>query len=149
VTRWLDEDEQRAWRAFLRLQAQLAARLNRQLQSDSGLSLADYAVLAQLSEAPEGRLRPYELQRDLDWEQSRLSHHLARMQRRGHVRREECTVDGRGAFIALTDAGRAAIEAAAPGHVEAVRRLFFDRLTGQQVAALNRISANILSGFDD
>jgi DNA-binding MarR family transcriptional regulator len=149
VTRWLDEDEQRAWRAFLRLQAQLAARLNRQLQSDSGLSLADYAVLAQLSEAPEGRLRPYELQRDLDWEQSRLSHHLARMQRRGHVRREECTVDGRGAFIALTDAGRAAIEAAAPGHVEAVRRLFFDRLTGQQVAALNRISANILAGFDD
>jgi DNA-binding MarR family transcriptional regulator len=149
VTRWLDEDEQRAWRAFLRLQAQLAARLNRQLQSDSGLSLADYAVLAQLSEAPERRLRPYELQRDLEWEQSRLSHHLARMQRRGHVRREECTVDGRGAFIALTDAGRAAIEAAAPGHVEAVRRLFFDRLTGQQVAALNRISANILSGFDD
>jgi DNA-binding MarR family transcriptional regulator len=149
VTRWLDEDEQRAWRAFLRMQAELAARLNRQLQSDSGLSLADYAVLAQLSEAPEGRVRPYELQRDLEWEQSRLSHHLARMQRRGHVRREECTVDGRGAFIALTDAGRAAIEAAAPGHVEAVRQLFFDRLTGQQVAALNRISAHVLAGFED
>jgi DNA-binding MarR family transcriptional regulator len=149
VTRWLDEDEQRAWRAFLRMQAQLAARLHRQLQADSGLSLADYAVLAQLSEAPEGRLRPYELQRDLDWEQSRLSHHLARMQRRGHVRREECTVDGRGAFIALTAAGRAAIEAAAPGHVEAVRRLFFDRLTPAQVAALNRIANRVLAGLDE
>jgi DNA-binding MarR family transcriptional regulator len=149
VTRWLDEDEQRAWRAFLRMQGQLAARLNRQLQSDSGLSLADYAVLAQLSESPEGRLRPYELQRDLEWEQSRLSHHLARMQRRGHVRREECTVDGRGAFIALTDAGRAAIDTAAPGHVQAVRRFFFDRLTGQQVAALNRISTHVLAGLDD
>jgi DNA-binding MarR family transcriptional regulator len=149
VTRWLEEDEQRAWRAFLRMQVQLAARLNRQLQSDAGLSLADYAVLAQLSEAPEGRLRPYELQRDLEWEQSRLSHHLARMQRRGHVRREECTVDGRGAFIALTDAGRAAIESAAPGHVEAVRRFFLDRLTRQQVAALNRISTHVLAGLDD
>ena len=149
MTRWLEEDEQRAWRAFLRMQVQLAARLNRQLQSDAGLSLADYAVLAQLSEAPEGRLRPYELQRDLEWEQSRLSHHLARMQRRGHVRREECTVDGRGAFIALTDAGRAAIESAAPGHVEAVRRFFLDRLTRQQVAALNRISTHVLAGLDD
>jgi DNA-binding MarR family transcriptional regulator len=149
VTRWLDDDEQRAWRAFLRMQGQLAARLNRQLQGDSGLSLADYAVLAQLSEAPDGRLRPYELQRDLEWEQSRLSHHLARMQRRGHVRREECTMDGRGAFIALTDAGRAAIEAAAPGHVEAVRHLFLDRLTRQQMAALNRISSQVLAGLDD
>jgi DNA-binding MarR family transcriptional regulator len=149
VTRWLDEDEQRAWRAFLRLQGQLAARLNRQLQADSGLSLADYAVLARLSEAPEGRLRPYELERDLEWEQSRLSHHLARMQRRGHVRREECTMDGRGAFIALTDAGRSAIEAAAPGHVDAVRRLFFDRLTDAQVAALTRISTRVLAGFDE
>ena len=149
MTRWLDDDEQRAWRAFLRMQGQLAARLNRQLQADSGLSLADYAVLAQLSEAPDGRLRPYELQRDLEWEQSRLSHHLARMQRRGHVRREECTMDGRGAFIALTDAGRAAIEAAAPGHVEAVRGLFLDRLTRQQVAALNRISSQVLAGLED
>jgi DNA-binding MarR family transcriptional regulator len=147
-TPWLDEREQCAWRAFLRMQAELAARLNRQLQTDSGLSLADYAVLAQLSEAPDGRLRPYELQRRLQWEQSRLSHHLARMQRRGHIRREECAVDGRGWFFGLTDSGRAAIEAAAPGHVEAVRRLFLDRVTRQQLAVLEQLSAQVLAALD-
>jgi DNA-binding MarR family transcriptional regulator len=147
TTRWLDEGEQRAWRAFLRMHAQLAARLARELQTDSGLSDADYGVLVELSEAPDGRLRPYELQHRLIWEQSRLSHHLARMQRRGHVRREECPADGRGAFVVLTEAGRAAIEAAAPGHVEAVRRLFFDRLTPAQVAGLERLSTKVLDGL--
>jgi len=146
--RWLDRDEQRAWRAFLRMHGLLSARLNRQLQADSGLSLADYEVLVQLTEAPEGRLRPYELQRAVQWEQSRLSHHLTRMQRRDLVRREECASDGRGAFIALTDSGRAAIEAAAPGHVEAVRNLFFAGLTAEQVAALEQLSSAVLSRLD-
>jgi DNA-binding MarR family transcriptional regulator len=148
-TPWLSEREQRAWRAFLRMQGELAARLNRQLQRDSGLSLADYAVLAQLSEASNGRLRPYELQRLLQWEQSRLSHHLARMQRRGHIRREECAADGRGWFFGLTEAGRSAIEAAAPGHVEAVRRLFLGRITRQQLAVLEQLSSQVLAGLDD
>jgi DNA-binding MarR family transcriptional regulator len=148
-TRWLDEGEQRAWRAFLRMQGELAARLNRQLQNDAGLSLADYGVLAPLSEEPEGRLRPYELQQRLQWEQSRLSHHLARMQRRGHVVRQECPVDGRGAFIVITEAGRRAIETAAPGHVDAVRRLFLDRLTRQQVAVLERLATQVVAAFDE
>jgi len=147
-TRWLEPDEQRAWRAFLRMHGLLTARLNRQLQTDSGLSLADYEVLVQLTEAPEGRLRPYELQRDLQWEQSRLSHHLTRMQRRGLIRRDECTVDGRGAFIVLSDAGRAAIESAAPGHVDTVRELFFEGLTSDQVAALERLSSTVASRLD-
>jgi DNA-binding MarR family transcriptional regulator len=142
-TRWLDPDQQRAWRAFLRMHGLLTARLNRQLQADSGLSLADYEVLVQLTEAPDGRLRPYELQRELQWEQSRLSHHLTRMQRRDLVRRDECTEDGRGAFIALSDAGRAAIESAAPGHVDAVRELFFADLTPDQVATLEKLSTAV------
>jgi DNA-binding MarR family transcriptional regulator len=146
-TRWLDDGEQRAWRTFLQMQAQLTARLGRELQADAGLSLADYEVLVQLSEAPEGRLRPLELQRFLDWEQSRLSHHLSRMQRRGLVDREGCASDGRGAFVVLTDAGRCAIVAAAPGHVSAVRRLFFDRLAPDEVAALERLSARVLDGL--
>jgi DNA-binding MarR family transcriptional regulator len=145
---WLDQGEQRAWRAFLRLQGQLSARLNRQLQSESGLSLADYEVLVQLSEAPEGRLRPYALQRALQWEQSRLSHHLGRMQRRGLVAREECADDGRGTLITLTDAGRSAIQAAAPGHVAAVRRLLFDALTADDVAALERLTTRVLDRLD-
>jgi DNA-binding MarR family transcriptional regulator len=147
-TRWLDDGEQRAWRAFMRMQGQLTAQLNRQLQTDSGLSLADYEVLVQLTDAPEGRLRPFELQRCLHWEQSRLSHHLTRMQRRGLIGREECDEDGRGAFVVLTDAGRDAITAAAPGHVHAVRRLFFDGLTRDQVAVLRQVSDQVLAQLD-
>ncbi|NJC72890.1 MarR family transcriptional regulator [Planosporangium thailandense] len=147
-TRWLDDDEQRAWRAFMRMQAQLTAQLGRQLQADSGLSLADYEVLVQLTDVPDGRIRPYELQRNLQWEQSRLSHHLTRMQRRGLITREECTEDGRGAFVVLTDAGRQAITAAAPGHVAAVRRLFFDGLTRDQIATLQRVSQQVLAQLD-
>jgi DNA-binding MarR family transcriptional regulator len=147
-TRWLEPDEQRAWRAFLRMHGLLTARLNRQLQTDSGLSLADYEVLVQLTEAPDGRLRPYQLQRELQWEQSRLSHHLTRMQRRDLIRRDECTEDGRGAFITLSETGRAAIEAAAPGHVDAVRELFFEGLTSEQVAALEHLSGIVASRLD-
>ena len=142
--RWLDEREQRAWRSYLQMHGQLLARLNRQLQADSGLSLADYEVLVTLSEVPAGRLRPFELQRGLQWEQSRLSHQLRRMEQRGLVSREGCTDDGRGAFVALTDAGRRAIVAAAPGHVDAVRRLFFDGLTGDQITMLGQLSTQVL-----
>ncbi len=146
--RWLDPDEQRAWRAYLRMQGRLTARLNRQLQADSGLSLADYEVLVHLTDREEGRLRPYELQRDLQWEQSRLSHHLTRMQRRGLVRREECADDGRGAYVVITEEGRRAITAAAPGHVETVRRMFFDGLTREQVTELERLAADVLGRLD-
>ncbi|GIH79973.1 MarR family winged helix-turn-helix transcriptional regulator [Planobispora longispora] len=146
--RWLDDDQQRAWRAYLRMQGRLSAALNRQLQTASGLSLADYDVLVHLTDAPEGRLRPYELQRALDWEQSRLSHHLSRMQRRGLVERQECADDGRGAFVSLTATGREAITAAAPGHVETVRSLFFDILDPGQVDALRRLSTQVLARLD-
>lgn len=146
--RWLDESEQRAWRSYLQMHGQLLARLNRQLQADSGLSLADYEVLVTLSEVPAGHLRPFELQRVLQWEQSRLSHQLRRMEHRGLVGREGCTDDGRGAFIALTDAGRRTIEAAAPGHVDAVRRLFFDGLTRDQITMLGQLSAQVLDRLD-
>jgi DNA-binding MarR family transcriptional regulator len=141
---WLTASEQRAWRVYLGLHRELTARLNRQLQADSQLSLADYGVLVELSEAPDCRLRPYELAGNLQWEQSRLSHHVGRMQRRGLVSREGCTADGRGAFIVLTPCGRGLIEAAAPAHAAAVRELFFDALTGEQVRALDEISTRAL-----
>ncbi|MGH3701615.1 MAG: MarR family winged helix-turn-helix transcriptional regulator [Pseudonocardiaceae bacterium] len=147
-TRWLDEGEQHAWRSYLQMHGQLLARLNRQLQADSGLSLADYEVLVHLTEVPDGRLRPFELQRGLQWEQSRLSHQLTRMQRRGLVSREGCTDDGRGAFIVLTEAGRRAIEAAALGHVDTVRRLFFDGLTRDQITMLGRLFTQMLARLD-
>src|ERR1700709_1050662 len=114
---WLTEREQRAWRGLLQMNSALDARLNRELQQTSGLSLADYDVLVLLTEAPAGRLRVFEVAADLQWEQSRLSHHIVRMERRGLVTREGCTTDRRGAFVVLPTAGRHAIEQAAPEHV--------------------------------
>lgn len=148
MTRWLDDDEQRAWRAWLQMQNRLTARLGRQLQQDSGLSLADYEVLVQLSETPDGRLRPFELQQLLEWEQSRLSHHLSRMQRRGLVDREGCPGDKRGAFVLLTTAGRAAIETAAPGHVAAVREFFLSQLDRDELRTLDRVATRVVERLD-
>jgi DNA-binding MarR family transcriptional regulator len=90
----------------------------------------------------------FQLVDDLQWEQSRLSHHIARMQRRGLVAREECTTDKRGAFVVLTDAGRDAIEKAAPGHVATVRRLVFDGLSDEQVAMLESFVTRVLSRME-
>jgi DNA-binding MarR family transcriptional regulator len=145
MSQWLTEDEQRAWRGLIQMTSRLDARLNRELQQTSGLSLADYDVLVLLTEAADGRLRVFELAEDLHWEQSRLSHHLARMQRRGLVTREECTTDRRGAFVVLTGAGRSAIEKAAPAHVATVRQLIFDGLSAKQVLSLESTVNQILS----
>ena len=144
MSRWLTEEEQRAWRGLLRMNRQLNARMNRQLQDEYGISLADYDVLVVLSEAPEGRLRVFEVTDALAWEQSRVSHQLARMQRRGLIDRECCAADARGAFAVLTAAGRAAIERAAPAHVELVRHLVFDGLSHDQVTALTEVTTLVL-----
>ncbi len=144
MNRWLTEDEQQAWRGLLRMTAQLNARMNRQLQDDYGISLADYDVLVVLSEAPQSRRRVFELADALAWEQSRVSHQLARMQRRGLIARQECPTDARGAFVVLTEAGRAAIERAAPAHVEMVRQLVFDGLSVDQLAALRAVTERVL-----
>ena len=145
MAQWLTDDEQRAWRALVQMNSRLNARLNRELQQTSGLSLADYDVLVLLTEAPDGRRRMFQLSEDLQWEQSRLSHHIARMQRRGLVAREECTTDKRGAFVVLTGTGREAIEKAAPAHVALVRQLVFDGLSAEQVATLESFVRRVLS----
>src|SRR5271156_4820976 len=99
---WLSADEQRTWRTYLQMSSLLPAALNRQLQRDCGLTLPEYEVLVQLSEAPGGKLRPFQLVLALDWEQSRLSHLLTRMSRRGFVVRQDCAADRRGADVVLT-----------------------------------------------
>ena len=144
MSRWLTEEEQRAWRGLLLMTSQLNARMNRQLLRDYGISLPDYEVLVVLSEAPEGRLRVFEIADALAWEQSRVSHQLARMQRRGLIARADCASDARGAFAVLTAAGRAAIKRAAPAHVETVRQLVFDGLSRDQLAALTEVTASVL-----
>ena len=144
MSRWLTEEEQRAWRGLLRMTTQLNARMNRQLLQDFGISLADYDVLVVLSEAPASRLRVFEVADALAWEQSRVSHQLARMQRRDLITREDCASDARGAFAVLTEAGRAAIERAAPAHVETVRQLVFDGLTQDQLTTLTEVTSRVL-----
>ena len=146
---WLSADEQRIWRTYVRMSSLLPAQLNRQLQRDSGLTLPEYEVLVQLSEAPERRLRPFQICEALNWEQSRLSHQLTRMQRRGLVTRQECEADGRGAFVVLTPAGANSIESAAPGHVAAVRQLIFDRLSDDERAVFEQACATILRALNE
>jgi DNA-binding MarR family transcriptional regulator len=144
---WLSDQEQQAWRTYLRMSSLLPAALNRQLQQDYGLTLPEYEVLVQLSESPQRRLRPFQICDELNWEQSRLSHQLTRMERRGLVSRQECPADGRGAFVELTAAGADAITAAAPRHVGTVRRLVFDRLSGPQLAAFEEACVTVLAGL--
>ena len=144
---WLSDDEQRTWRTYLRMSSLLPAALNRELQQDSGLTLPEYEVLVALSEAPQRRLRPFQICEALNWEQSRLSHQLTRMERRGLVTRRECAADGRGAFIELTAAGADAIDAAAPRHVATVRRLIFDQLGDAQRASFEQACAAIVTAL--
>jgi DNA-binding MarR family transcriptional regulator len=141
--RWLDEREQRAWRALMVMQDGLSEFLERRLRTRCGLSQADYGVLAHLSEAPEGRLRPFELGRLLRWEKSRLSQHLGRMEKRGLVTREPCATDQRGAVVILTDRGRVLVEAAAPQHVGDVREVFVDHLSPDELETLATIGATV------
>jgi len=141
--KWLQPEEQVAWRGFLRTYEQLSAALGRELLQDAGLSIQDYAVLVALSESPDGRMRPFELGRELVWEKSRLSHHMTRMVERDLVRREKCPTDQRGAFVAITPRGRKAISAAAPAHVAAVRHYFIDLLTPPELDTLAEISRKI------
>lgn len=142
-TRWLSDREQRAWRAFLGAHRELMARLNRQMQAESALSGADFEVLVHLTDTGSDRLRAFELAEALQWEKSRLSHHLRRMEQRGLVAREGCPEDARGSFIVVTPHGRDIIERAAPGHVAAVRDLVFDQLTADEVDQLARIAGKV------
>ena len=143
--RWLDEDELATWLSWLRLSTELPAALNRQLQAESELTLQDYDVLVQLSEAPGRRLRISALARAIHWERSRLSHHVKRMESRGLVRRVACEDDGRGNFVALTPAGSSALDQAATGHVRTVRDLFFGALDPGERRLLDELTAKMLA----
>lgn len=147
--RWLNEEEERAWRALQQMQMQLEGRLARQLAEDSGMSYPDFAVLVALTDRIDGRMRLFELGCELGWEKSRLSHHIARMASRGLVAKEACHSDRRGAHVVITERGRKAIVAAAPGHVAAVRRLFIDRLSPSQLAAVGDAAETVLAGLED
>jgi DNA-binding MarR family transcriptional regulator len=147
-TRWLDADEQHAWRAFLTANRVLFDALDRQLQREARIPHAYYEILVRLSEAPDRTLRMSELAQRSQSSRSRLSHAVARLEEVGWVRRVECATDRRGLLAVLTDEGYDALAAAAPGHVETVRRLLFDALTPDQVAQLRVISETITANVE-
>lgn len=147
--RWLDEREARAWRALQSMQMRLVGELTRRLAAESTLSYQDYVVLVALTDRSDGRMRLFELANVLGWEKSRVSHHIARMAERGLVAKERCDSDRRGAFVAVTKRGRNEIEAAAPGHVAAVRHLFVDRLTPRQLDAVGAAAEVVLAALDE
>jgi DNA-binding MarR family transcriptional regulator len=145
---WLSEPEERAWRALQFMQMRLTAELGRLLAADSELSYQDYLVLVALTDRPDGRMRLFEVGRQLGWEQSRLSHQVSRMTDRGLVLKEKCDSDRRGAFVVVTPKGRSEIERAAPGHAAAVRRLFVDVLRPDQLAALGDAAEAVLARLE-
>ncbi|EMD26038.1 Transcriptional regulator, MarR family [Amycolatopsis azurea DSM 43854] len=145
--RWLSDQEQKVWRDFSAATRMLQAHLEGQLQHEAGMPHTYYEVLVALSEAPERRLRMSELADARKASRSRLSHAVARLEANGWVRRESCPTDKRGSWAVLTAEGFAALEEAAPGHVEAVRESLFDPLTPEQVKALGEISAAVVAGL--
>ncbi|MDQ6725755.1 MAG: MarR family transcriptional regulator [Actinomycetota bacterium] len=145
--RWLSDEEQRTWRAFLAAVRLLTAELDRELQRDADMPHTYYEILVALSEAPCRTLRMSELAELSQSSRSRLSHAVSRLEEEGWVERRDCPTDRRGALAVLTDEGFAVLEAAAPGHVEAVRRNLFDQLTPEQIAELGRISAAVRDGL--
>ena len=148
MEKWLNPTEQAAWIGLLQLTSRLRVELNRQLAEEHAISLPDYEVLARLNASPRGGLRVRDLMETLDWEQSRLSHHLTRMNKRGLVLKKDCDEDRRGSVFVLTNAGRATIEQAAPSHVAQVRRLLFDHLTPEQTDQLAAVTGHALRRLD-
>ncbi len=144
--RWLTAEDQRTWRAFLVGVVTLLSTVEAQLQRDSGIPFGYYEILVRLSEAPDRSMRMSQLAEASTSSKSRLSHAVARLEERGWVERLDCETDRRGQFARLTDAGFAALAAAAPSHVEQVRRSLFDRITPEQVRQLDAIMTAIAAG---
>jgi DNA-binding MarR family transcriptional regulator len=147
--RWLTDQEQCTWRAFLEASQRLNEQLDRELWQQAGMPLAYYQILAMLSEAPDRTLRMSDLAQRTWSSRSRLSHAVDRLEDNGWVRRVRCPTDKRGSFAVLTDAGYAVLAEAAPAHVDSVRRHLFEQLTPEQVRALGEISARIATQLSE
>ncbi|WP_280890246.1 MarR family transcriptional regulator [Streptomyces sp. LBL] len=146
-SRWLTDEEQRIWRSYIHASTLLEDHMDRQLQRDAGLPHIYYGLLVQLSESPHRRLRMTELAMHAKITRSRLSHAVARLEKNGWVRREDCPSDKRGQFAVLTEQGQEVLQQAAPGHVAAVRNAVFERLTPEQQKSLGEIMEIVAEGL--
>lgn len=146
--RWLTPNQERAWRRYRRMRTLLDLQLARDLRTDSALSEPDYDVLSTLSESPEGAWRARDFAARLRWSTSRLAHQIRRMEDRGLVSRSGSDDDGRGAVVALTEQGWSTLRAAAPQHVDSVRRNLIDVLTESDIKALDRIAGKVVAHLE-
>ncbi|MEH0419416.1 MarR family winged helix-turn-helix transcriptional regulator [Streptomyces sp. B21-083] len=144
---WLTDEEQRTWRAYVHAVTLLEDHLDRQLQRDAGMPHVYYGLLVGLADAPGRRLRMTELAMKAKITRSRLSHAIARLEKNGWVRREDCPSDKRGQFAVLTDAGQDVLRRTAPGHVTAVRQALFDRISDEQRKTLHDVMEIVAQGL--
>ena len=144
--RWLDAEEQQAWRQYLHASRLLEAEMDRDLQA-YGLQLTEYEIIAVISEAPEQRCRMSTIAEQVVQSRSRLTHTAGRLEKRGWVRREACVGDRRGVELVLTDEGRAAVVQMAPTHVRSVRAKLVDPLTREEFLALGRAMGAVGRGI--
>ena len=144
--RWLDAEEQHAWREYLRATRLLEAVLDRDLQTQ-GLQLSEYEIISMLSEQPDRRLRMSEIAELVVQSRSRLTHTAGRLEKRGWVRREACASERRGIELVLTDGGYAEIQRMAPTHVDSVRRHLVAHLSREDMLALGRAMEAISAGI--
>ena len=149
MSRWLSQPEQVQWRAWLAANQLLRDQLGRDVHEATGLTFADYEILVRLSETPERQMRMSELAQVAFSSRSRLSHQIDRMQKAGYVTREECRDDRRGYFAVLTDEGFQALVAAAPVHVDSVRRRIVDVLTPEEFTELGRLSQKLVDALGE
>lgn len=143
--RWLSDEEQLFWRKFLLAMRKVQHGIDRDLQNSHGLTTPEFAVLVNLSEAmPDQELRLRDLCLALDWDRSRTSHQVTRMEKRGLLSKRKCAEDGRGIMIGITEEGMRRLVAAAPDHVESVRRIVFDQINGDLMTPVEEFFDRII-----
>jgi len=148
MTRWLSKEQQSHWRSWLTASTVLREQLSRELQEQHGLTITDYEILVRLSESESKSIRMSDLATLTLLSRSRLSHQIDRMETAGLVSREVCPDDRRGQLAVLTNAGMKTLVAAAPDHVEGVRKHFVDVLTDAEYKALGAAAKKIADHLD-
>lgn len=147
--RWLEPEQEETWRRYRRMRTLLDLALARDLKRDSDLSEPDYNVLSTLSESADHSWRARDLAVRLLWSTSRLAHQIGRMEQRGLVARHAVADDARGALVTLTEHGWEVLQAAAPPHVDSVRRNIVGLLTPAELRTLDRIATKVIAQLSD
>lgn len=145
--RWLNDDEQKLWRLILAATRKMDRTLDETLQEDHELTTSEYSVLVSLSESGDSDVRLRDLCNSLEWDRSRTSHQITRMDKKGLVSKVKCEGDARGVIVELTPEGERRLKQAVPAHVETVRRIVFDPMSPAQAEALrDYLTAALNSG---